>query len=161
MSKEDRDAFANVVANYVRARSLKGNGSSASLGGKPWSGKAGKYSDEYSTTKGRKSPVDLRLSGEMMKDLDDIKTKFKQSKYIVIGYEKASSELAGKVEGNRRGTYGQSAPIPGKARDFLKVSKGEVKELLKIYNKPKDEEAAELIDEGKKEAVAGVKIGNN
>lgn len=51
---------------------------------------------------------------------------------ITIGYEKDNKELNGKVEGNRRGTYGQKKPVT-KPRDFLGLSQTALERILKRY----------------------------
>jgi hypothetical protein len=79
--------------------------------------------------------------------LDNLELISHKSGEIVIGYKNPSDELAGKVEGNRRGTYGQSKPIPGKKRDFLGIAKEELDILIDSYKEEEEETGGDLSDE--------------
>lgn len=88
------------------------------------------YSKEYMKSldfkiAGKSKSVDLQLSGDMLAAIKALKTT---RNWVEIGFEKGSEENA-RADGNIRGTYGKSSPIPGKARDFLGISE---KELVKI-----------------------------
>lgn len=75
------------------------------------------YNEDYASEKGS-SHVDLELMGDMLQALDVISVRDG-----IIGI---SGEQEGKAEGNIRGTYGRSKPIPGKARPFLGLSRAEL-----------------------------------
>jgi len=109
-----------------------------------------KYTKEYAEIKGTDvSDVDLTFSGDMLDSLELVSHK---SGEIVIGYKEPSEELAGKVEGNRRGTYGQSKPIPGKARDFLGISQSELDTIIDSYKE--DEPAINDLSADELDALA-------
>lgn len=78
--------------------------------------KAGKYSGN----------VDLTLDGDMLAALDVISDK-KGS--VLIGFENGSEENS-KAEGNITGSYG-GAPNPRKARNFLGLTRSEVRAVVK------------------------------
>lgn len=78
---------------------------------------------------GKSSLVNLTLSKEMLSELDLIST---DSESLLIGYDKNDSDLNGKVEGNRLGTYGNKKPVT-KPRDFLGIADEDLKKILKKY----------------------------
>lgn len=120
---EDRKKIANVIIEHIINRSAAG----LDKNNKEFKD----YTKNYADKKGvGVSDVDLILTGEMLDSIEYISSKPNE---IVIGYKGASDELAGKVEGNRRGTYGQSKPIPGKARDFLGIDPDELDILVSAY----------------------------
>jgi hypothetical protein len=81
------------------------------------------YTEKYAETKGvGTGDVDLILTGEMLDSLELVSHK---SGEIVIGYKDPSDELAGKVEGNRIGSYG-GEPSKKRARDFLGIPSDEL-----------------------------------
>lgn len=94
-----------------------------------------KYSKEYIASLDFKnsgksaSSVDLTLSGEMLAALDVLKV---QKGKITIGFEKGSDENA-KADGNIRGTYGTNKPDKKKARNFLGISKADLRALEREY----------------------------
>ena len=114
-----------------------------------------KYTKEYAKWKGvGRSNVDLTLSKEMLDSLDVISHK---SGSILIGMPRGDSELNGKTEGNRLGSYGGS-PDPSKARDFMGLPKTAMAEILRSVSKEDDKlkgKAAEFVrslsEEQKKE----------
>ena len=114
----ERVAIAQELIDYILERTAKGKGKD----GKPWGGPASRYSPGY---KGGKGPVNLSLSGDMLDALTLIQQKKGQ---IVIGIDDSKEE--GKAEGNILGTYGKDTPIPGKARNFLGLSKQEFKSKI-------------------------------
>lgn len=88
------------------------------------------YSQNYADKKGvGTGDVDLILTGEMLDSLEVVSTKKGE---VVIGYGDPSDELAGKVEGNRRGSYG-GEPNRKKARDFLGIDPDELDLLVSSY----------------------------
>ena len=66
------------------------------------------------------------LSGDLLDELSVINHKPGE---LVIGYEKGA-EINGKAEGNILGTYGQSEPIKGKQRDFLGITRSDLKTVI-------------------------------
>ena len=75
-----------------------------------------KESDDFQAA-GKGSKVNLRLSSEMMDSLSLIENTDGR---ITVGYNKGD-EVAGRVEGNVIGSYGDSTGHADKARDFLGV----------------------------------------
>lgn len=101
-----------------------------------------KYSPAYKESldfknagKSKNGPVNLQLSGDM---LAAIKIIGITSRSATIGFEAGTPEN-GKAEGNIKGTYGQSSPIVGKARDFLGISDEELLNIIAVIqnDKPK------------------------
>lgn len=89
-----------------------------------------KYTALYAKEKGvGRGDVDLVLDGEMLDNLELVSHKNGE---LIIGYKDPSDELAGKVEGNRRGTYGQPKPVT-KPRDFLGIDVDELDVLISAY----------------------------
>jgi hypothetical protein len=87
------------------------------------------YTKDYAKIKGTsRSNVDLTLTGEM---LDELKLISHRSGSLLIGYDRGS-DINGKVEGNRLGSYGGS-PNPSKARDFLGIREKELQDILMDY----------------------------
>lgn len=119
-----RERIATDIIKYIKNRTKK-----ESLDKNE--SKFAKYSKEYSKEK-RKRKVNLNDTGDM---LENIELLTHRSGSLTIGYKKGYDGM-GKVEGNRKGTYGQSKPIPGKARDFLGIVQEEVDLLLDKY--PRD-----------------------
>lgn len=99
-----------------------------------------KYKKKYADEKGvGVNDVDLTLSGEMLDNLEVIKTT---PDSITIGYKNPDDELAGKVEGNRRGTYGQPSPVT-KPRDFMGIERDELEILIDSYEDFDQEELSD------------------
>ena len=87
------------------------------------------YTKDYAKIKGTsRNKVDLTLTGEM---LDELKLISHRSGSLLIGYDRGS-DINGKVEGNRLGSYGGS-PNPSKARDFLGLREKELEDILMDY----------------------------
>jgi hypothetical protein len=105
-----------------------------------------KYTKDYAEFKGvGVNDVDLTFDGEMLSELELVSHK---SGEITIGYKDPSDELAGKVEGNRSGSYGQPSPNASKARDFLGIKQSEIDILIDSYQEdsPSDDGAESLTD---------------
>jgi len=86
-----------------------------------------KYSKKYAALKGvGVDDVDLVLTGEMLLDLEMVNHKNGE---ITIGYKSPSEELAGKVKGNRTGSYGD-VPNKKKARDYLGISESDLNLII-------------------------------
>jgi phage gpG-like protein len=104
------------------------------------------YSKEYADEKGTsKSNVTLQDSGDMHANLKVLKT---YSNYITIGYDKDYDGM-GKVEGNRKGTYGNKKPVTS-PRDFLGITKNSLNQILKEFRR--DERQGLLEEQVSKEA---------
>ena len=94
------------------------------------------YSDAYKNSfdfklSGKGSTVNLNLSGEMLGAIEVLDVKGNGE--IVIGIPKSDSENNAKAEGNIKGTYGQKKPIKGKARDFMGISRKDLKVIKDKY----------------------------
>jgi hypothetical protein len=128
LDEDQRAEVADLVIERIVERTVQGKDKD----NRPWSGSAALYSDSYKDSLdfkiGGKSPskVDLQLSGDMLAALS-VLDKTKRS--VTIGFENGTEENA-KADGNIRGTYGQSKPIPGKARDFLGITKTELAKII-------------------------------
>jgi len=92
-----------------------------------------KYSPEYIKSldfeiAGKsKGDINLTLSGDMLAALKPLKITDSQ---IVIGFDNGTEENA-RADGNIRGTYGKPTPDKSKARDFLGITRAELRDLLK------------------------------
>ena len=136
-TQAEREAIARELVKYIKDRSAEGKGP----GGKPWSGKAGDYSKSYEESieyriARKDGTVNQKLSGDMLDSIDILDSSDGRIRY---GYEQGTQEND-KADGNIRGTYGQSRPIPGKARDFLTLTKSEIQSILAQY--PLDDASA-------------------
>jgi len=122
-SKEQRQKIGEDIVERIRNRTRK---DSIDKEGN----KFARYSKTYSKEM-RKRKVNLTDTGDM---LDELQLLTEYSGTVTVGYE-AGADINGKVEGNRLGTYGQSTPIPGKARDFLGITDSELKDILDKYER--------------------------
>lgn len=113
-----REQIAQEVIDFIIKRTTIGNDKK----NKPFV----RYEKDYEKKKGQKN-VDLVLSFDMLSSLHLLSHK---KGNVRIGFTNGTKQN-GKADGNIRGTYGQSAPIPGKARDFLGIYKKDVKQLEK------------------------------
>lgn len=136
-SARERRAIASDILDYIRERTADGKGKD----GKSWSGAAGKYSKSYKQSlqyqiAGKGNKVDLKLTGDMLETMRLIED---DKGAIKIGFDEGDAE-AGKAEGNIRGSYGQPTGNKSKARDFLALSREEIKKILQNY--PLDDKEA-------------------
>lgn len=150
----ERKAIARDVVDYLVKRTKQGHGE----GNKPWSGKAGEYSESYRESlafrqKRDKGKVNLTLSSDMLTALNVLK---QTPGKIAIGLKMSDPEW-GRAKGNILGTYGQNKPIPGKQRPFLNLTKTEIRAILSQYPL-KDKETREDAVRASQEAadIAGV-----
>lgn len=118
-SEDERAAIAAEVLDYIVERTEKGKDKDGD--------RFPKYTKQYSELKGQGN-VDLRLSGEM---LESIALLANEKGKIRLGYDSGSS-VAGKVEGNCIGSYGNN-PNPAKARNFLGIEQAAFEKILKNY----------------------------
>jgi len=121
LSPSARESIANTIIKLIRSNTTKKSVDANNS-------KFAKYSKKYSTLK-HKRKVNLTDTGSMLKEL---KLLTHRSGSITIGYGKGDI-INGKVEGNRKGTYGRSKPIPGKARDFLGLTDKALSSILSRY----------------------------
>lgn len=130
LTSDEKDEVADLIVERIVDRTQQGKDKN----NRQWSGKAARYSDNYKDSLdfkiANKSPskVDLQLSGDMLAALSVLD---KTRRSVTIGFEPGSEENA-KADGNIRGTYGQSKPIPGKARDFLGITDRELDNIIKL-----------------------------
>lgn len=133
----ERVAIAEVLLTHIVTRTLNGEDKNNK--------KFKNYTEKYADLKGVDvSDVDLTLDGEMLEALELVSHK---SGEITIGYKDPSEELAGKVEGNRSGFYGNSKKK--KSRDFLGITQSDLSLLLGAY-----EDADEPVSDEDLEAFA-------
>lgn len=119
---KDRVKLAEVIIDLIITRSAAGYDKNNELF--PY------YSEKYAELKGVGiKDVDLILSGEMLESLELVN---QGAGYVTIGYKKPSKDLAGKIEGNRIGSYG-GEPNEDRARDFLGISSDELDILISAY----------------------------
>lgn len=131
----ERVAIAEVLLSHIVTRTLNGEDKN--------NNKFKNYTPKYADFKGVDvEDVDLTLDGEMLEDLELVSHKDGE---IVIGYSDPSDELAGKVEGNRSGFYGNSKKK--KARDFLGISKEDLDLLIDSYSDAGDPVSDEELDQ--------------
>jgi hypothetical protein len=145
-NEDELTAISQEIIDYVIKRTQEGKG----IGSKPWSGNASVYSKAYENSldfkiagKKKGQVVNLTLSGDMLSLLDTLSVNKGK---IVIGYPSGDS-VNGKVEGNVKGTYGQKSPIPGKARNFMGITKTELREILSKYPLNDDEKRSDRTDQ--------------
>lgn len=144
---KDRVKIANIILEHIVSRTVSGLDRNNK--------KFPNYQIDYANKKGvGKSDVDLVLSGEMLEELALVSHK---SGEIVIGYKNPSDELAGKVEGNRIGSYGRE-PNKSKARDFLGIPKDELDILISAIQEDVDLGEDEFPTQG--EMIEGAKAVN-
>lgn len=124
-----REAVASEVIDFIVERSKAGKDKN----NKPFPG----YSDEYKASKefkiAGKSPgkVNLTLSNQM---LNSVKLLRHERGKIIIGHDRNDKFVNAKAEGNIKGTYGQSSPIPGKQRDYLGIDSKNLKKIEKRFD---------------------------
>ena len=124
LNATDRDILSEEAIAYMVERTRRGGGVNASGTKRK---KFPAYTKEYKKIKGQ-SNVDLSFSSKMLDALDVLSHK-KGS--MLIGFENGSKEND-KAEGNITGSYGRSAN-PSKARNFLGLTKSEIKALVRDY----------------------------
>lgn len=145
LSPIQREALAQEVIDFVIKRSKDG----VDKNGRAFPGYSASYvkSLDFKIAGKSKGKVNLTLSEEMLQSLSLISHKPGE---VLIGYDKSNAELNAKVEGNVLGTYGQSSPIKGKARDFMGIAKKDLESILdKVASK---DNAQDLL---KERAAAG------
>jgi hypothetical protein len=145
----ERQAIAQEVIDYIIKRTKEGkkiDGKTSFPGYSP----AYKKSLDYKIA-GKTGTVDLTLSGEL---LDSIELLSHKSGEIIVGYQKGDKELNAKAEGNQIGSYG-GKPNSKKARPYLGIVTGDLREILKRY--PNDRE--ESLTRAEEELAAAAEAG--
>lgn len=133
LKPKQREMLGEAVVEYIRVRTLSGKDKN--------NRKFSKYSANYAKEKGvSRDSVDLFLDGELLESLKVLSHKRGE---LIIGYDKEDDALNGKAEGNILGTYGQSEPIPGKKRDFLGITKGDLKGVLNEFENQREVDLSE------------------
>jgi len=147
ISKEHKPSARIAIGSEIVQRILE----RTLIEGKDKDGKRfSKYEKDYAKRKGvGVGDVDLNLTSEM---LDNLKLLSHRSGQVIIGFDKGDTKLNGKVEGNRKGTYGQPKPIPGKARDFLGIQNKDLKKIEKEF-KVTDKKEKDLIKKAAEKAI--------
>jgi hypothetical protein len=125
LDEDQRAEVADLVIERIVERTTQGKDKD----GKRFAGYSKAYKDSLDfKVAGKSGKVDLQLSGDMLAALRHLKN-YDTNRSIVVGFEEDSEENA-KADGNIRGTYGQSKPIPGKARDFLGITERELAKII-------------------------------
>lgn len=119
LTSGQRQAIGQDIVEFIRTRSVAGKDKN--------NRNFPRYTKKYAAEKGQTN-VDLVLSSEMLEALKVLKHR---SGSVTVGYNKGDTRNNGVAEGNRKGTYGQSRPIPGKKRDFLGISSGFLKQIVR------------------------------
>lgn len=136
----ERKAIGEEILRFIRNRTNKGLDKN--------NNKFPKYSKSYTKSLDFKiagksaGNVNLKLSGDMMADLQVLNTKKGE---VTIGFRKSDKVTNGKAEGNIKGTYGNPTPIDGGKykRDFLGITDSDLsKKVLKKF--PKENEKRRL-----------------
>lgn len=126
LTSDQKSEVADLIIERIVDRTQNGRDKD----GQRFAGYSKSYKDSLDFKIAGKSPskVDLQLSGDM---LAAIKVLDQTRRSVTIGFEQGSEENA-KADGNIRGTYGKSKPIPGKARDFLGISDRELERIINL-----------------------------
>ena len=123
LTPDEKDEVADLIIERIVNRTQQGKDKD----GQRFSSYSQAYKESLDfKVAGKSNLVDLQLSGDMLAALSILD---KTSRSVTIGFERGSEENA-KADGNIRGTYGKSKPIPGKARDFLGISERELKRIV-------------------------------
>jgi hypothetical protein len=100
-SPAKRESLAQEIIEFIRNRTREGTGARRrGRGFQNYSLSNIRYTKEYAAFKGvGRSDVDLTLSGEMLDNIQHIKSKSRRGE-ITVGY-RAGTKLNAKVEGNQ------------------------------------------------------------
>lgn len=126
LGPDERIEVASEVIGFIKEKAQQ-----ESRGYNPETGRLRRfapYSKEYAERKGQ-TKVDLTLDDKMLRAMRLLSHKRGS---LLIGFENGTTEND-KAEGNQLGTYGQSSPIPGKARPFLGITGADLKRILQKY----------------------------
>jgi len=139
-SPQEREALAIEVIDQIIDRTQSGKDKK----GNNFAGYSKGYTEsfDFKLSGKSKSKVNLTLSSEMLNALTLLNHS---SGSLTIGYTKDDEFNNDKAEGNIKGTYGQKKPIKGKARDFLGISKSELKEITDKHPTSKGSKNSDLL----------------
>lgn len=112
-----REEIGKAIVDFIRMRTKSDNIDKNNKG-------FAEYSPEYEAKKGT-SRVNLTETGDMLENLKVLRT---YTNYITIGYERDYDGM-GKVEGIRKGTFGNAKPVTEK-RDFIGITQGDLNAIL-------------------------------
>lgn len=128
LNKTDRKIVSERIIEFIRKRTKAGN----SQIHKKWPGRtadsAGRYTDEYAEIKGRKSPVDLKNSENMLNAMKHFSGKDKKGE-TTIGYNSGTKEER-KAHGHSNGYINNNLK---KSRPFINILKKDVAGIVTDY----------------------------
>lgn len=134
LDRKTKDFLAKEVIDYLILRTRKGHGKND----RPWNkARARKYSKEYPKT----PPVNLTVTGDLMKAIKHLNTSGRQL-HIGVPF---SDENYGKAKGNILGSYGKR-PDSKKARNFLEFGRTDLQKVIKKAGKKLEKLYAQGID---------------
>lgn len=131
LSEMAKQEIADRVIEEIVARTRSGIGTEGSFTS---------YTSEYIKEKGS-SKVDLTLTRDMLDFMEVISIG---EDTISVGYSSSNPEQ-GKAEGNQLGTYGQSSPIPGKARPFIGLSPSRIELIITEVTAQEDTQVTDTL----------------
>lgn len=117
-----REEIGKEIINFIRMRTKADNIDKSNRSFE-------QYSQKYESEKGTPT-VNLTKTGDMLESLQVLKT---YSTFITIGYP-TDYDGMGKVEGNRKGTYGNKKPVVS-PRDFLGITQGDLNSVLSKFER--------------------------
>lgn len=123
-----KEAIAQEVIDEVIKRTQIDN---TNKNGRSFPGYSKEYKESFDFQFKRGGGVNLTLSGEMLESMEVVNVE--DNGEITIGYDNAESDLQGKVEGNCKGSYGQSTGSYLKARNFLGIESDRLKKIIDKY----------------------------
>jgi len=132
----ERLAIGREVVQFIRERTAKGKDKDNAQFAKAFKGPyKGKYKKQYATSLDFKnagkstSPINLQLSGDMLASIKVL--KHESAGGVTIGLEAEDADN-GKMEGNRKGTYGKKKQVAPK-RDPLGIADEDLIKILKRF----------------------------
>lgn len=137
-SPVERVAIANAIIEFSINRTKSGKD--------VYGNNFPEYTKEYIKSKNfgiankSEGEINLELSGEMLNSQELISHS---NGSLLIGYDRGDSDLNGKVEGNRIGSYGKSSGNPDDARDFLGITQEDLNQILKKFPKKNENQRQE------------------
>jgi phage gpG-like protein len=126
----DRERLGKEIINFIRSRTKADNVDKKNQD-------FAAYSESYAEEKGSER-VNLTDTGDMLDNLSLLRS---DSGFVTIGYEEGYDGM-GKVEGNRKGTYGNKKPVV-EGRDFLGITEADLNDIVEQFGNI-DERDAEI-----------------
>ena len=126
-TSRERRAISEDIIDFMIERTQKGKDKNNKTF--PKYSKAYKESRDFSIA-GKTSKVDLTLTEEMLSEIKHVSDDVGE---LEIGFDGRRNGLNGKVEGNRKGTYGNKRPVVRGGRDFLGITKRDLKKILNRF----------------------------